>query len=84
VASDAELWAAVPPAAAAASALLAAPANSWAGAGGAADAMPPARSCRVVDQLLWRPHKYNEKYAPQELALLHQVSVIFRTYHSEA
>jgi len=24
----------------------------------------------VVDGFLWRPHKYNEKYATQELSLL--------------
>ena len=32
-----------------------------------------ARACRVVDGFLWRPHKYNEKYATQELSLLYQI-----------
>ena len=31
------------------------------------------RSCRIVDRFLWRPPKYNEKYAPQELSLLFQL-----------
>ena len=37
------------------------------------DASPQARACRVVDGFLWRPHKYNEKYATQELSLLYQI-----------
>ena len=27
----------------------------------------------MVDGFLWRPHKYNEKYATQELSLLYQI-----------
>ena len=30
-------------------------------------------ACRIVDQFLWRPHKYNMKYACQELSLLYQL-----------
>ena len=37
------------------------------------DASPQARACRVVDGFLWRPHKYNQKYATQELSLLYQI-----------
>jgi hypothetical protein len=50
------------------------PANSWRGASESEPhASAQARSCRVVDRFLWRPHKYNEKYASQELSLLYQL-----------
>jgi hypothetical protein len=38
-----------------------------------ADDAEQARSCRVIDQFMWRAHKYNEKYASQELSLLYQL-----------
>ena len=49
--------------------LLSGPPNSAHGD----EASPQARSCRIVDRFLWRPPKYNEKYAPQELSLLFQL-----------
>ena len=38
-----------------------------------ADHSADSRACRIIDQFLWRAHKYNQKYASQELSLLYQL-----------
>ena len=48
-------------------------ANSWKASERDDNSLPQARSCQLIDQFLWRPHKYNEKYASQELSLLYQL-----------
>ena len=68
-ASECELLAELDEAAVHASSILSGPPNSAHGD----DASPQERSCRIVDRFLWRPPKYNEKYAPQELSLLFQL-----------
>jgi len=37
------------------------------------DRSPHARCCRIVDRFLRRSHRYNSKYASQELSLLYQL-----------
>ena len=50
------------------------PANSSSADGGHDDDRSPhARCCRIVDRFLRRPHRYNSKYASQELSLLYQL-----------
>jgi hypothetical protein len=74
--SECELFDGIGKAAIGSSDLFNGPANSWQNSGGSlaelADS-PQSRACRVVDRFLWRPHKYNEKYASQELSLLYQL-----------
>ena len=47
--------------------------NSWTDEGQDDNRSPHARCCRIVDRFLWRPHRYNLKYAAQELSLLYQL-----------
>ena len=79
-AGEDELFASIDEAAIQRSTLFRAPSNSWRSAAADGDESaaeqddsPRARSSRVVDRFLWRPHKYNEKYACQELSLLYQL-----------
>ena len=79
-AGEDEMFANIEEAAILRSNLFCGPGNSWRsgmaeGADNAAeqDDSPRARSSRIVDRYLWRPHKYNEKYACQELSLLYQL-----------
>jgi hypothetical protein len=66
-----ELFADLPDTTIRTSKMLNGPANSWTAAD--SDNEVTSRSCKIVDRFLWRPHKYNEKYASQELSLLYQL-----------
>ena len=56
-----------------AAALIASDGGTAAAADDGDDDPGSARACRVIDQFMWRAHKYNEKYASQELSLLYQI-----------
>eukprot|EP00656_Telonema_subtile_P048935 TRINITY_DN5974_c0_g1_i1.p1 TRINITY_DN5974_c0_g1~~TRINITY_DN5974_c0_g1_i1.p1 ORF type:complete len:398 (-),score=61.40 TRINITY_DN5974_c0_g1_i1:68-1261(-) len=73
MASEQQLWAGIPAQVRQNSQLLSHAPNSWVSTADTVDDSAQALSCQTVDQLVWRPHKYNEKYASQELSLLYQL-----------